>query len=238
MRGASPFPPAGRGRPAQLPGPCPAAGSLLGRQVPAQPLAGDGEANQEGRSWLSAASAPRPHAVLCVCASLFSSLWLIKYLGSLSCSPVSAFRFGFPDFSWGFFWGGPSSVSLSPPVGLAGGTPPRERFRPRQPGYFAGFFLSPVAFLAEHPRSCVEVGPGLPVSLHVLTKTPALSCVRPGRLCGPGGGRPVPRCSGCWQALGRVSNAHGGLSRGPPPLGASTCATAIHRRALARLFGD
>lgn len=25
----------------------------------------------------------------------------MKYLGSLSCSPVSAFRFGFPDLSWG-----------------------------------------------------------------------------------------------------------------------------------------
>lgn len=127
MRGASPFPPAGQGQPAQLLAPCPAASSLLGCQVPARPLAGEEEANQEGRSWLSAAPLSGLRAVLCVCASLFSSLWLMKYLGSLSCSPVSAFRFGFPDLSWGF-WGWGSSVSLSPPVGPAGGTPARERF--------------------------------------------------------------------------------------------------------------
>lgn len=70
----------------------------------------------------------------------------MKYLGSLSCSPVSAFRFGFPDLSWGLGGGG-SSLSLSPPVGPAGRTPPRERFRPRQPGYFAGYFFPLWPFL-------------------------------------------------------------------------------------------
>lgn len=81
-------------------GPCPAAGSLLGLW----PEMGK-EIRKEDPGFR-----PPPlsglRAVLCVCASLFSSPWLMKYLGSLSCSPVSAFRFDFPDLSWGFGGGG------------------------------------------------------------------------------------------------------------------------------------
>lgn len=105
MRGASLFPPTGQGRPAQLPDPCsasrscPLARSLLGLW----PQTGRQMGKDDPGSRPSPLSGLR--AVPCVCASLFSSLWLMKYLGSLSCSPVSAFRFGFPDLSWGWGWG-------------------------------------------------------------------------------------------------------------------------------------
>lgn len=230
MRGASPFPPAGQGQvPAQLLGACPAARSLPSCWVPARPLAGDEEGIRKEDPGFGPPLLSGLRAVPCVCALLFSSPWLMKYLGSLSCSPVSAFRFGFPNLSWGFGGGG-SSVSLSPPVGAARGTPPRERFRPRQPGYFAGLFLSPVAFLAEHPRSCVEVGPGLPVSLHVLTKTPHSV------LC-PQGGRGWPSCPQVLQVLAGPwlgAECPRGALQGPP----TPRCTAIDRRALTRLFGD
>lgn len=171
MRGASLFPPTGQGRPAQLPDPCsasrscPLARSLLGLW----PQTGRQMGKDDPGSRPSPLSGLR--AVPCVCASLFSSLWLMKYLGSLSCSPVSAFRFGFPDLSWGLGGGGQFRVSF-PSRGAGRRDPTTGTLLPTPAWLLCRIFLSPVAFLAEHPRSCVEVGPGLPVSLHVLTKTP------------------------------------------------------------------
>lgn len=141
---SQPVPSCGMRPATEPPGPCSAVGRRRGGKAGRKNLA------------FGRLRSPPSRAVLCLCASLFSSFWLMTYLGSLRCSSVSAFRFGFIDLSWGLGRGG-SFVSfvrvLSPPTpaGAAGGTeegpPPRESFRPRQPRYFAGYFFPPWPFL-------------------------------------------------------------------------------------------
>lgn len=112
--------------PAQLPGPCWAARSLLSLW----PEMGKQIRKEDPGFRLSGL-----RAVLCVCASLFSSLWLMKYLGSLSCSPVSAFRFDFPDLSWGFFPGGGGQFCLAFPSRGASRSDPTTGTLPPTPAW-------------------------------------------------------------------------------------------------------
>lgn len=243
---SQPVPSRGTRPAAEPPGPCSAAGRRRGGKTGRKNLV------------FGRLRSPPSRAVLCVCASLFSSFWLMKYHGSLRCSSVSAFRFGFIDLSWGLGWGVGCGVwggqfhlvwqSAFPSRGTdrrdRGGTPATGKLSPAPAPLLCRIFLFPVAFLAERPRSRVEVGPGLPVSLHVLTKTPGpVPCPHETFLWGANsgakvGGSPIPGCSGCRQALGPAPSTRTVLSLGSPQPGAGTRATAIRRRALARLLGD
>lgn len=66
----------------------------------------------------------------------------MKYLGSLRCSSVSAFRFGFIDLTWGWGLGGQLRLVWQSAV-----PSPWESFRLRQPRYFPGYFFPPWPFL-------------------------------------------------------------------------------------------
>lgn len=135
----------------------------------------------------------------------------MKYLGSLRCSSVSAFRFGFIDLTWGLGLGGAVPSRLAERFPLATG-----KLSPTPAPVLSRIFLSPVAFLAERPRLRVEVGPGLPVSLRVLTQT--LSLVPPPRGVSVGHGVAAlsPGALGCQQALGPVPSTRAVFSPGPP----------------------